>query len=132
MAGKESPAATPGPSTPQQQQQQQRHHLLQQDGGDTEDKENATPAGASDAVIATKAASDAVSAAAAADGAPSRYAAIASLDEAEESEADRWSDRTAIITKIDHERYTDYAREVIDDIVANVRTPEKKKEYERR
>ena len=129
MAGKESPATTPGPSTPQQQQQ--RHHLLQQDGGDTEDKENATPAGASDAVIATKAASDAVSAASR-DGAPSRYAAIASLDEAEESEADRWSDRTAIITKIDHERYTDYAREVIDDIVANVRTPEKKKEYERR
>ena len=52
---------------------------------------------------------------------------IASLDEAEESEAERWSERTAIITKIDHENYTSYARDIVEGIVAEVRTPEKKR-----
>ena len=36
-----------------------------------------------------------------------RYAAIAGLDEAvgAETEGERWSDRTAIITRLDHEEY---------------------------
>ena len=36
-----------------------------------------------------------------------RYAAIAGLDEAvgAEAEGERWSDRTAIITRLDHEEY---------------------------
>ncbi len=58
-----------------------------------------------------------------------KYAAILSLDEEEGGgEAEQWSERTSIITKIDHELYQSYAREVIDELVGNVRTPEKKQQ----
>ena len=56
----------------------------------------------------------------------SKYAAIAQLDEAAEDDSERWSERTSIITKLDHERYVDYARELVHDIVDAVKTPEKK------
>lgn len=62
------------------------------------------------------------------DVSPSRYAAIASLDATEETEEERWAERTSIITKIDHDNYQSYAREILDAVVADVRTPEKKKQ----
>ena len=41
-----------------------------------------------------------------------RYAAIAGLDEAvgAETEGERWSDRTAIITRLDHEEYARWVK----------------------
>ena len=44
---------------------------------------------------------------------PSRYCAIASLDEAAFDEEEQWNERTSIITKIDHELYQRYAREFL-------------------
>ncbi len=58
-------------------------------------------------------------------GEEDRYAAIGSLDD--ETEEERWSERTSIITRIDHETYTSYAQDILDELVANVKTPEKKK-----
>ena len=47
---------------------------------------------------------------------PSRYCAIASLDEAAFDEEEQWKERASIITKIDHELYQRYAREIIQDV----------------
>jgi len=47
---------------------------------------------------------------------PSRYCAIASLDEAAFDEEEEWKERTSIITKIDHELYQRYAQEFIHHI----------------
>merc|ERR1712039_561396 len=47
---------------------------------------------------------------------PSRYCAIASLDEAAFDEEEEWKGRASIITKIDHELYQRYAREIIQDV----------------
>ena len=44
---------------------------------------------------------------------PSRYTAIASLDEALTNEDETWQERTECITKIDHENYTKYAQEFV-------------------
>merc|ERR1740129_1089675 len=44
---------------------------------------------------------------------PSRYCAIASLDEAAFDEEEQWTERTSIITKIDHEQYRSYARDCL-------------------
>ena len=40
-------------------------------------------------------------------------------DENLETEEDRWIDRNAIITKIDHQRNEEYAREVVEDLVSS-------------
>ena len=53
----------------------------------------------------------------------SKYAAIASLDAEDEDE--KWRERTSIITKFDHEMYKGYAKEILNEIVADVKTPEK-------
>ena len=60
-------------------------------------------------------------------GGGDKYAAILSLDEegVEESEAELWSERNAIITKIDHERNERHARDIVEEMVGNVRTPVK-------
>ena len=47
---------------------------------------------------------------------PSRYNAIASLDEALTNEDENWQERTSIITKIDHENYTKYAQEFVNEV----------------
>ena len=47
---------------------------------------------------------------------PSRYCAIASLDEAAFDEEEQWKERASIITKIDHELYQRYAREILQDV----------------
>merc|ERR1712039_955305 len=47
---------------------------------------------------------------------PSRYCAIASLDEAAFDEEEEWKERTSIITKIDHELYQRYAKEFLHHI----------------
>ena len=46
---------------------------------------------------------------------PSRYCAIASLDEAAFDEEEQWKERASVITKIDHELFQRYAREIIQD-----------------
>ena len=51
---------------------------------------------------------------------PSRYCAIASLDEQAQDDEERWSERTSIITKFDHEEYRRYAEEFLLAIVENV------------
>lgn len=53
---------------------------------------------------------------------PSRYCAIASLDEAAYDEDERWNDRTDIITKFDHEIFTNYARGFVQEIADQVVT----------
>ena len=50
----------------------------------------------------------------------SRYDAIASLDEAQYSEEERWRDRTELITKYDHEEYQSYAQGIIHEVVDNL------------
>ncbi len=56
---------------------------------------------------------------------PSRYVAIASLDEAAIDEDEAWAERTAIITKVDHEQNTRYARDflelILDDVIARAK-----------
>merc|ERR1711899_623640 len=56
---------------------------------------------------------------------PSRYCAIASLDEAAFDEEEEWKERTSIITKIDHELYQRYAQEfphhITDEAVARAK-----------
>jgi len=54
---------------------------------------------------------------AAADVSASRYDAIASLDEAQYNEEERWRDRTELITKYDHEEYQSYAQGIIHEVV---------------
>ena len=44
-----------------------------------------------------------------------------------ETEGERWSERTAIITRLDHEEYARYAGEFVSEIVGGIRTPERKK-----
>ena len=44
---------------------------------------------------------------------PSRYTAIASLDEALTNEDENWQERTSIITKIDHDLNLKYAQEFV-------------------
>jgi len=44
---------------------------------------------------------------------PSRYNAIASLDEALTNEDENWQERTSIITKIDHDLNLKYAQEFV-------------------
>lgn len=58
---------------------------------------------------------------------PSRYEAIANLDEVE-GESEKWADRTSIITKYDHESYEKYAKEFVEELVASVKTPPAKLE----
>ena len=53
----------------------------------------------------------------AADVSASRYDAIASLDEAQYNEEERWRDRTELITKYDHEEYQSYAQGIIHEVV---------------
>lgn len=55
----------------------------------------------------------------------SKYEAIASLDAGPENEEEKWSDRTAVITKIEHEDYTAYAQDILIDILKDVKTPTK-------
>ncbi len=43
------------------------------------------------------------------------YAAISSLD-AEESESDRWRERAAVVTRIDHDCYAEYARGILREL----------------
>ena len=47
---------------------------------------------------------------------PSRYCAIASLDEAAFDEEEQWKERASVITKIDHELFQRYAREILQDV----------------
>ncbi|XP_059083460.1 transforming acidic coiled-coil-containing protein 3-like isoform X1 [Tigriopus californicus] len=54
-----------------------------------------------------------------------KYEAIASLDADPENEEEKWSDRTAVITKIEHEDYTAYAQDILIDILKDVKTPTK-------
>ena len=51
---------------------------------------------------------------------PSRYCAIASLDEAAADDEERWTERTSIITKFDHQEYQRCALEILHDIVSAV------------
>ena len=47
---------------------------------------------------------------------PSRYCAIASLDEAAFDDEERWRERASIITKLDHELYQRYAQEFVREL----------------
>ena len=49
----------------------------------------------------------------------SRYDAIAFLD-TEENEDEKWSDRTSVITKWQHQEYQDYAGEFLEEILEEV------------
>ena len=53
---------------------------------------------------------------------PSRYDAIASLDEAEYNEEERWRERTSIITKFDHEEHKGYADDILKELADQVVT----------
>merc|ERR1712088_385271 len=53
---------------------------------------------------------------------PSRYDAIASLDEAEYNEEERWRERTSIITKFDHEEYKGHADDILKELADQVVT----------
>ena len=49
---------------------------------------------------------------------PSRYSAIANLDD--ELESEKWSERTTVITKVDHDNYISSARDIVTDIIQGV------------
>ena len=49
----------------------------------------------------------------------SRYDAIACLD-TEENEDEKWSDRTSVITKWQHQEYQEYAGEFLEEIMEEV------------
>ena len=52
----------------------------------------------------------------------SRYDAIASLDETEYNEEERWRDRTSIITKFDHEKYRSDAEDILKELADQIVT----------
>ena len=49
---------------------------------------------------------------------PSRYSAIANLDD--ELENEKWSERTSVITKVDHDNYISSARDIVSDVIQEV------------
>ena len=55
---------------------------------------------------------------------PDKYSSIAVLDE--EAEDEKWEERTAVITKNDHEEYISAAGAILRDILADVKTPIKR------
>ena len=55
---------------------------------------------------------------------PDKYSSIAVLDE--EAEDEKWEERTAVITKNDHEEYVSAAGAILRDILADVKTPIKR------
>ena len=58
---------------------------------------------------------------------PDKYSSIAVLDE--EAEDEKWEERTAVITKNDHEEYVSAAGAILRDILADVKTPIKRCVY---
>ena len=56
-----------------------------------------------------------------------RYSSIAKLDE--ELEDEKWEERTAVITRNDHEEYLAAANSILYDLLGDVRTPVKRYFY---
>ena len=53
-----------------------------------------------------------------------KYSSIALLDE--EQEEEKWEERTAVITRTDHEEYLAAANSILHDLLGDVRTPVKR------
>ena len=53
-----------------------------------------------------------------------KYSSIALLDDQQEDE--KWEERTAVITKNDHEEYVAAAEAIIYDLISGVKTPVKR------
>ena len=52
-----------------------------------------------------------------------KYSSIAQLDG--ELEDEKWEERTAVITRNDHEEYLAAATSILHDLIGEVRTPER-------
>ena len=53
-----------------------------------------------------------------------KYSSIALLDD--EQEEEKWEERTAVITKTDHEGYVAAASSILQDVLQDVKTPVKR------
>ena len=53
-----------------------------------------------------------------------KYSSIARLDE--ELEDEKWEERTAVITRTDHEEYLAAANSILHDLIGDVKTPVKR------
>ena len=57
-----------------------------------------------------------------------KYSSIAQLDE--ELEDEKWEERTAVITRNDHEEYIAAATSILHDLIGDVKTPQKLRRWE--
>ena len=57
-----------------------------------------------------------------------KYSSIALLDE--ELEDEKWEERTAVITRNDHEEYIAAATSILHDLIGDVKTPQKLRRWE--
>lgn len=53
-----------------------------------------------------------------------KYSSIARLDD--ELEDEKWEERTAVITRTDHEEYLAAANSILHDLIGDVKTPVKR------